>query len=177
MTACSSSFPAPFIRIHYQLLSGWGKVISNRSVRCGPLVFWQAASEGLKGNRDLCAPGKSIESDYLEREQVGSQGGPCHVYNLSLPLAGAIAVSPVSAVSGWLESSTAQTERSQPPDKPSRDAAPQQASAQGQAYFVSLPARRMGPFSAQSGTILYKRLQGQWYIAALWDLQGRSSFI
>ncbi|TNN80230.1 hypothetical protein EYF80_009555 [Liparis tanakae] len=35
----------------------------------------------------------------------------------------------------------AQTEHSQPPDKPSRDAAAQQAAAQGQAYFVSLPAR------------------------------------
>lgn len=40
----------------------------------------------LKGNRDLCAPRKSIESDYPEREQVESQGGPRHVCNLSLSL-------------------------------------------------------------------------------------------
>lgn len=75
-----------------------------------------------------------------------SQGGPCHVYNLSLPLPGAIAVSPVSAVSGWLESIAAQTERSQPSDKPSRDAAPQQASVQGQVYFVKPPCLQDLPF-------------------------------
>lgn len=62
--------------------------------------FDKQSKERLKCNRDVCAPGKSIESDYLEREQMESQGGPCHVYNLSLPLPGAIAVSPVSAVSG-----------------------------------------------------------------------------
>lgn len=65
-----------------------------------PLGIFDKQHQRLKGNRDLCAPRKSIESDYLEREQVESQGGPCHVYNLSPPLSGAIAVSPVSAVSG-----------------------------------------------------------------------------
>lgn len=108
--------------------------------------FDKQSKERLKGNRDVCAPGKSIESDYLEREQMESQGGPCHVYNLSLPLPGAIAVSPVSAVSGWLESIAAQTESSQPSDKPSRDAAPQQASVQGQVYFVKPPCLQDLPF-------------------------------
>lgn len=89
-----------FISIHYALLNGRGKVIGSSSECCGPRYFDKQLSDRLKGNRDLCAPRKSIESDYLEREQVESQGGPCHVYNLSLPLCGAIAVSPVSAVSG-----------------------------------------------------------------------------
>lgn len=35
----------------------------------------------LKGSRDLCHPRKSIESHYTEREQVESQGGPCHMYS------------------------------------------------------------------------------------------------
>lgn len=62
---------------------GSGKGIANSSVDCGPQIFWQVESEELKGNRDPCTARKSIESDYLEREQVGSQGGPCHMHTLS----------------------------------------------------------------------------------------------
>ncbi len=152
---------------------GSRKVIGNRSDCHGPEIFWQASSEGLKGNRDLCAPRKSIESDYPEREQVGSQGGPCHVCNLSLSL----------SRSSWRHScqpckcSVRVIREQHGPDRAqptSRDAAPQHASAQGQAYFVSRPACKMGPFTAQSGTILCKRLQGQWYVAALWHLHAKN---
>lgn len=57
----------------------------------------------LKGSRDPCHPGKSIERHYTAREQVESQGGPCHMYTpppAPAALPGAIAVSHVSAVSG-----------------------------------------------------------------------------
>lgn len=116
----------------------------------------------LKGNRDPCAPRKSIESDYLEREQVESQGGPCHVHNLSLLLSGhscqpcKCSVRVIREQRGPRQS-TANLQTSQP----SGDTAQQQASAQGQVYFVSLPALKMDPFSAQSGTILCKQLRGQ----------------
>lgn len=58
---------------------------------------------GGKATAIFVAPGekrkkKSIESDYLERAQVESRGGPRHVCDPSLP--GARAVSPVRAVSG-----------------------------------------------------------------------------
>lgn len=70
----------------------------------------EAAGPGwdLKGGGDLCQTRKSIESHYPEREQVESQGGPCHMYpphptpppSTPAALSGAIAVSHVSAVSG-----------------------------------------------------------------------------
>lgn len=100
---------------------------------------------------DLCAPRKSIQSDYLGREQVESQGGPCHVYNLTLSpslalsFSGAIAVSPVSAVSGWLECSAAQTEHSQHPDKPSRDASATTRLSPGSKLLCQPPCLQDGP--------------------------------
>ena len=136
----------------------------------------------LKGNRDLCAPRKSIESDYPEREQVESQGGPRHVCNLSLfslsLSSGAMAVSPVSAASGWLESSVA-PDRAQPTSRQ----ALQRRSATTSLSPGSSPLRQPprsydGPLqSTIRNHLVEKRLQGQWYIVALWCLRAQNNYI
>lgn len=67
---------------HWHTLSKWIK--EGNISALGLRYFDKQYQKRLKGNRDPCAPRKSIESDYLEWEQVESQGGPCHVRNLSL---------------------------------------------------------------------------------------------
>lgn len=145
-------------------------------------IFWQAASKRQRGNRDPGSPGeKSIERDYLEREQVEIQGGPCHVYNLSVPLSGAGAVRPISAVSGWLESAAQpQTQSSQPPDKPSRDEGSATTSlSPGSGLLCQPPCSQDGPLQSTIRNHLVWEIARSimLYVATLWFLWAKSDYI
>lgn len=158
MLHCSASS----IGMHYALLSGSGELRGNMSVLCGLKMFCQAASEGMKG-AGICGCQENQQKVNILRGNKwrAKVGRVTCTISLSLPLWRHGCQPCKCSVRVIREQRGPRQEHSQPPDEPSRDAAPQQTSAQGQAHSVRLPARRMGPFSAQPRAILCRRLQAQ----------------